>query len=391
MTGVRFRAEDGAVSPSAETSANLAVAILVEDAFLQRQLPFLRRLALALSEEGVGVVFLARHPDVLQLGFGPVEARQYTAWSPSHRLQRHIQELARARAIQLTQVLGAGLASRAMAAGEKLGLKTVVMPFGEADLRLCFRQSPDAPLLAPCPYVEQRIRKEHPRPAVSLRLIRPGIPTGGEAGRSADSVSSLSIAWIGSFTRDCGLAALIDAVAGLNSGGRDILVFVHGFGPEEWTLRERIRSLRQDGRFVFVGEGVPIEALLKGADVLIDTSEPTALRLENLQAMGLRTMIVARRNSFHDFQIPDETAVVAETVDPQVLRDIINRLRADPADMIAMAERALEYVKKHHGMARMAVELAAWYAELSRAADFSPHGGPEGKDPRNAGGTPHLK
>lgn len=143
-----------------------------------------------------------------------------------------------------------------------------------------------------------------------------------------------TIGYVGRLVEEKGLDDALDALA---MGGAPVALRIMGEGPHEAKLRERVAALGLERRVSFRGWGAPAEVagFLRGLDALVLLTRTTKAVREQFgrviieaQACGV-PVIGSTCGAIPDI-VGDGGWIVPER-SPQALRDLLNRLAADPA------------------------------------------------------------
>ena len=106
---------------------------------------------------------------------------------------------------------------------------------------------------------------------------------------------------------------------------------------------------------------------MKAADVFISFDPGQQIDLASLIAMASGVPALAARDR-EDFIIDGKTAVVFASSSASELTDKVARLLDDHAAARALAEHALEYVRRTHSPAGMAAAVARTYRQAIEGA-----------------------
>jgi glycosyltransferase involved in cell wall biosynthesis len=149
-------------------------------------------------------------------------------------------------------------------------------------------------------------------------------PLGGVE-RPARASGPVRVLVIGRLVPDKNLLPLLDAFAEAELGGEAELV-LHGSGPLEAELRERIARLRVPARLAGSVPPAELPAVYAGADVLalVSTYEPFGVTMREGAAAGLPLLCSRRAGAAGDVAVEDENALL---VDPDSRAELVTALR----------------------------------------------------------------
>jgi len=168
------------------------------------------------------------------------------------------------------------------------------------------------------------------------------------------------VVYVGRLSREKGFDALLEAAEMLNP---DVHLVIVGSGVGE--LEERARALSQRLRnFHYLGYKPREEALklIKGSDLLVLPSRVEGMPTVLLEAMALKTPILASRIPGVLDVVDDTCAVLIEPGDPKGLADAINRCVIEyPRSFI---EEAFRRVVEEFSWDRVAQEYVRLYERL---------------------------
>jgi glycosyltransferase involved in cell wall biosynthesis len=183
---------------------------------------------------------------------------------------------------------------------------------------------------------------------------------------------------VGRLVEKKGFADLLDACAVLAGRGREFTCQVIGGGELEADLRSQAERLNLHGRVELLGPRPQSEviAVVQGAAVLAapcvvgaDGNRdglPTVL----LEAMALGTPCVGTPVTGIPEVVRDgDTGVIVPEHDPPALADAIERLLADVALRVRLAERARRLIEAEFDVHRNAARIRALFAAAARRSE----------------------
>jgi len=203
---------------------------------------------------------------------------------------------------------------------------------------------------------------------IDANRFRPGTSIPDWRTRCGLPVGTLAT-YLGRLTVDKGVHRFLDAVAG-TSGRSDLVALVGGSGPEEASVRERIRSDPSlEGRVRYIGPVAEEEkaALLAQSDlfVLPSTSDTSSVAL--LEAMACGSMVIAP-----DAGGPAE--IVADGVtgrrvsmrEPGALTAVLAELADQPDVRRRVGRQASEFVRQSASLETMARRFISLYSLVGK-------------------------
>ena len=165
-------------------------------------------------------------------------------------------------------------------------------------------------------------------------------------------------------------ALFLEVAAQLVRRGLAVEFRLAGTGPEEAALRTRAREIGIDDCVQFLGHVHDTRHLYACADVLLMTSRFEGTPLTILEAMAMRTPIVAPQlDGIGEILRHDEDALLIEPPERDLFVEAIERLAADAALAARLAESAHTKVRTHFSAGAMAAQVEAIYERcLARLA-----------------------
>ena len=157
-------------------------------------------------------------------------------------------------------------------------------------------------------------------------------------------MSAPQVAYVGRLSREKGVDTLIKA-AQLVGGARFVIV---GSGPAEEELR---RAARHMDNVTFLGAVSRWEALkiIRGSDILVLPSRAEGLSTSLLEAMAMRTPVVATNVGGNVELVSHmKTGLLVEPDNPQQLADAVNTLLDDRELASRIAEEAYSLIRREY-------------------------------------------
>jgi glycosyltransferase involved in cell wall biosynthesis len=176
-----------------------------------------------------------------------------------------------------------------------------------------------------------------------------------------DVARNRDIVFLGRLVSDKGADLLVDAVARLKSAGFDPTVTIVGSGPEERTLRGRVRGLGLQDQVAFTGpmRGNELVRVLNGHRLIaIPSRWEEPFGVVALEGMACGCVPVGSSGG----GLGEAIGGCGETFprgDAVALADVLGRLLRDPARLLEFRHRMPEYLRRH-----TAASVAARYLQV---------------------------
>ena len=157
-------------------------------------------------------------------------------------------------------------------------------------------------------------------------------------------------------------ALFLEVAAQLVRRGLAVEFRLAGTGPEEAALRTRAREIGIDDCVQFLGHVHDTRHLYACADALLMTSRFEGTPLTILEAMAMRTPIVAPQlDGIGEILRHDEDALLIEPPERDLFVQAIERLAADAGLAARLADSAHTKVRTHFSAGAMAAQVEAIY------------------------------
>ena len=157
-------------------------------------------------------------------------------------------------------------------------------------------------------------------------------------------------------------ALFLEVAAQLVRRGHAVEFRLAGTGPEEAALRTRAREIGLDDCLQFLGHVHDTRHLYRCADALLMTSRFEGTPLTILEAMAMRTPIVAPRlDGIGEILRHDEDALLIEPPDRDLFVEAIERLIADASLALRLTQSAHAKVRAQFSAEAMAAQVEAIY------------------------------
>lgn len=194
------------------------------------------------------------------------------------------------------------------------------------------------------------------RNAVDLDAFRPG---------AREATSPAMLLAIGRLIQEKRIDRFVRLVARLIDSGHDVWGIVLGDGPKRSELESLAVRERVSERVRFAGEQEDVASFLRGADILVSTSETEGSPNALLEAMAAGVPIVAMRAGGVAELVTAERGILVPSDDEVALARAVEGLVVDPARRRALADEASAYVRRRHSISVLGKELLALYEEVA--------------------------
>lgn len=352
--------------------APLRVLLAADADFSRRFGRMLRQFGLGLNDAGLTVQLVTDDRAALaELEATPIEPvgcsglHGWRSWRLASELDDEVE-----RAPDLVHVWGARSFPALARWAARRGRPLLVHALSVRDVERLrgHRARPGEYAAAGCGAFQAQLRAHWPVERVT-RVIPPALfITEDLSGKPARELrGTLGILWDGRVDRESGLATLLDAVGQLRAQQRDVQLVLIGNGPAEHAFWRTIRARGLSDCVSLIGERRLWNSAIWGADVYVVPAPQTELSLGPLLAMALARIVIAARGQPAEWFIDNETAWLFAPRAANELAGLLARAADDAAAARALAARSAQYVRDHHAVSRLTVELAAVYAEIVAA------------------------
>lgn len=356
-----------APAEEAATPRRVRVAWFLSQATLDHFARSLQSLAVGLLDELVEVTVVCRHGvDVAQLPSPPVELLRHGPLNwllfETAAMPALLADL-RSGKIDLVHSLDAPSAATADKVARRLDLPLAVNSLRLGDGRWLAPLARGATVLAASEPIRQDLLSRRAVRPERLHLVRPGVYHVRHATCFDNPGCSTSIVAGGALEDFRAFQAVLQSFADLQACGHDCALFVLGEGRAERLLRAQADRLGLRAILTFIGPQ-RLEQMLeiyKAADVYVAPVPSESVDMQALMAMAAGVPVLAAAGGADDFTIDGRTAQVFPVGDSLCLTTELVALLEDRASARAMAERALEYVRKLHSPAGAATAVAGIY------------------------------
>jgi glycosyltransferase involved in cell wall biosynthesis len=203
----------------------------------------------------------------------------------------------------------------------------------------------------------------------AIALDPPGVERGGRAAelrRALDIGDAPLVVSVARLESEKGLSTLIDAAAAVPSA----IFVVAGEGGQRQALERRVEQSRLGDRFRLLGHRADVRDLLAAADLFVLPSLNEGLPLSVLEAMAMRTPVIATAIGGTIELVRDgETGLLFPPGDAAALAGAIGRLLGDPSLAARLREKALRRVEAEHAVAAMVARVQDEYEAVLRRPD----------------------
>lgn len=208
-------------------------------------------------------------------------------------------------------------------------------------------------------------------------LVIPNAPAAAPPGADFDRARSRADAFgpgaagfcvlcIARLVPEKGVAELVEAVARLRDGGREVTVAVAGGGPEEAELHRRAAELGVASAVRLLGQRSDIGDLLRAADAFCLPSRHEGLPVSVLEAMDAGLPVVATAvGGVPTLVLDGETGLLVEPREPEALAEALAGLADHPERRAALGAGGRALVAGHYSLGAVAARYAELYRELA--------------------------
>lgn len=357
-----------AISQPNEQQPRCDVAICFDGDLLARFRPIIRHLSVGLIDHigRLNLVSPAREVQALELG--PVRALIHPAlnWMNRKRALSTLHDALSATPPTVIHAISVGAFEIGQLLAESFDADLVYQVTAVADVEALAQLSPTARFTVICsskPLLELCMQRGG-CDEKDVKLVRPGVTCRDEPTCFVDQSRDPTILSTSAFVEEEGVASLIEAIRLLVDRGHQFLAFLLGAGPLEHSLRRLVRQLNLETVVTFAQPSGDVLKAMVGADVFVHPAAGTTISARSLQALGQGAAVVSVRGGVLDAMIEDHTAMLCKSGTPVDLADAIERLLTDRELARRLAQNAIEYLKAHHTMSRMAELTAEVYRDL---------------------------
>lgn len=208
--------------------------------------------------------------------------------------------------------------------------------------------------------------------AVDLQRFNPAVPREPFRREQGLSPAEIAVGLVGRIGYRKGGEEFVAAAIRLLRAGSSATFFVVGdavFPEDEWRLerlREQVKEATLEGRIRFLGRRADVPAVMRGLDILVQSSELEACSRALCEGMASGTAIVATASGGNPELVRDGIeGVLVPPGDAEALARGIDRLIRDPALRVRLGSAAAARAREHltvdgYVAAVMAVYASAW-------------------------------
>jgi len=274
----------------------------------------------------------------------------------------------------LIHAIDASAADLARRVAADQNLPYIVGGFDLADARRLRDIAAGAAMLLPASQPIADALAAHGMDKRRIRLLRPGVYNVRHATCFQELGNSMAVVAGGPLENFHTFDAVLRCFAELTARKFDCVFFVIGSGPCEKKLRQQARKLNLGQRITFI-DALPAEQLariFRDADIYITPAPQRAVDMQSLLAMaaGVPVLAAAGKNA-NDFLRDGETVMGFTCGDYAELTVKLLAMLDDRASARALAENALEYIRRNHSAAANVTALASMYREVLEGKEMA--------------------
>lgn len=345
--------------------------ICIDQDVFDRLRPVIRHLCVGLIDLASSVRLLSSTSEAQVLSLGPVQTieHQPLVWPFRARRFRALLEKVTNPAPTVVHAMSAGAYYAASQVAREFDADLVLQVSAVADvaaLKGLHSAGPHTIICASQPLLE-RCEQAGVAPAERLRVIRLGVPSGKEPTCFMDEQRAPSMLATAGFVPGEGVPQLLEAVRRLHERGHRFLTFLLGSGPYESILRRQVTKSGLEAAVVFAQPEGDVQQAMFGADVFVEPAAQKALNVRVMQALAQGMAVVAVDGGVNDALIADRTALICKGSTAVDLADCIERLLNDHEAARRLASGAIEHMRTHQSMSRMADLTYDIYREMAAA------------------------
>lgn len=221
--------------------------------------------------------------------------------------------------------------------------------------------------------LEAIVTRMAPRFAEDVRAVPWGITARSEPACLARPERVPSAMVTAPLTRDCGLDAVLRALAELIRRGQEMLLFVVSSGPAERSFRQLAEKLKVRHYVTFadpMSDWSSLSDAMHGADFYILPGIRRRFTASTLTAMSNGLALIGPAGTFEDYLIDGQTAALFDPHRPATLEKQWLSLLDDRNLARRLAHGGLDYVRAHHKASSMVTSMAWFYREMDQRGDL---------------------
>ena len=187
---------------------------------------------------------------------------------------------------------------------------------------------------------------------VDLEPPSPAVPPRG----------AVRLVWAGRVVGEKGLDDLVEAVARLSAGGRDVRVDLLGDGPARSAIEDRARAAGVADRLAWHGEvtdRATYLSIIRAADLFVLPSRAEGVPKVLVDAMASGVPVIASRTGGIESVVGEGRGWLVRPADPSALAGTIERAIADPLGRSQRREAGLAFAQAHT-IGAQASRLVEW-------------------------------
>jgi glycosyltransferase involved in cell wall biosynthesis len=199
----------------------------------------------------------------------------------------------------------------------------------------------------------------------------PALDLASLSGLSQPPIGTMRVGLVATFAHWKGQDVFLRAAASVAGNHRFYIIGgpIYATGGSQWSLHElraRASALGLADRMGFTGFVEDVPAAMRGLDVVVHAStEPEAFGLVILQAMACaRPVIATAVGGARELVEPGENVLSVPAGDSAALALAIERLVAEPALRLRLAEAGRANAERRFSRARLAAEAVGLYEDL---------------------------
>ncbi len=221
--------------------------------------------------------------------------------------------------------------------------------------------------------LESAVARRSARLAEHVRTVPWGITARSEPSCLARPERVPSAMMTAPLTRQCGLDAVLRALAELTRRGQEMLLFVVSGGPAERSFRRLAEKLKVRHHVTFaepLSDWSSLSEAMHGADFYILPGLRRRFTASTLTAMSNGLALIAPSGTHEDYLIDGQTAALFDPRKPVTLEQRWLALLDDHTLARQLAHGALDYVRAHHKASTMVTSMAWFYRELDQRGNL---------------------
>ena len=160
---------------------------------------------------------------------------------------------------------------------------------------------------------------------------------------------------------------IIDAIAALDKRGLDVYCAIAAKGPEEYNLKEHVKSLKIKDRVRFLDYIDNVGEFLASIDVFVNMARSEGFGIAVVEAMFAGAPVVLANAGAHPELIVDgHSGILVSEGSSQELADALSRLAQDPSVRNRLGESGKKRANEKFKISRFVRDLENLYLECVR-------------------------